>query len=166
MSAQYKEHELLEKFRSGSGELNALLEGMSEPQLNLSLEDGAWSIRQILHHLSDDGDVYSFVIKRAIASPGTPTRFEGFPGNEPWGCALCTSSRSVGPSIRLIEAHRQSIAELVASVPDALTKEATFIGEDGNSVNLSVESLILMLIDHMDEHLQTIRKIKETQHLS
>jgi len=166
MQGTDRTNELLDKFRSGSARLLALIKDMDDEQLDLTYEDGAWTIRQIVHHLSDDGDVYSFVIKRAIGSPGSPTRFEGFPGNEPWGSALCTSTRGVEASLNLIQAHRESIAELLGCVPDALTKEATFIGEDGKNVSLSVEAMILMLIDHMDEHLQTIQKIKAKHHLS
>ena len=152
--------ELLQRFRNGSDQLRNSLSDLNEDQLNLAFEEGAWSIRQIVHHLSDDGDVYSFIIKRAIASPGYATRFEGFPGNEPWGCALCTSRRKIDTSLQLIEAHRKSIAELLESIPGAMQMEAGFIGEDGKEIQLSIESILLMLIDHMDEHLQTIKNIK------
>lgn len=152
--------ELLQRFLAGSDQLRGTLAGLNENQLDLAFEEGAWNIRQIVHHLSDDGDVYSFVIKRTIASPGFATRFEGFPGNEPWGCALCTSRRKIDTSLQLIEAHRKSIAELMDSIPEALQMEAGFIGEDGKEIKLSIESILMMLIDHMDEHLQTIKNIK------
>ncbi len=101
-----RENETLERFRGGADQLSSLLEGMDESKLDLSLEEGAWSTRQIVHHLADDCDVYSNIVKRAIASPGTPTRFEGYPGNEPWSNALGYATRPVNSSLHLIQAHR------------------------------------------------------------
>lgn len=155
--------DLLQRYRAGTDLLKAALAGLSDQQLDLSLEPGSWSIRQMVHHLADDGDVYSFVIKRAIASPGTPTRFEGFPGNEPWGCALCTSTRRIDSALRLFEAHRESVADLLEAIPDALKKEAIFIGDDGKEVPFPLDRILLMLIDHLDEHLKSIRDIR-TRH--
>ncbi|MEN6571112.1 MAG: DinB family protein [Anaerolineaceae bacterium] len=151
---------LLQRYLAGTQQLKEALYGLTELQLDLTLEPGSWSIRQIVHHLADDGDVYSFVIKRAIASPGSITRFEGFPGNEPWGCALYTSTRKIDSSLKLFEAHRESVAELVEAVPGALKKEALFIGEDGKDMPFPVDSILLMLIDHLDEHIRSIRDIR------
>ncbi len=75
----------LRRFINGGEELVALAEDLSEEDLALRSESDGWTVREIIHHVSDDGDVWSMCIKKALATPGALVRFEGFPGNEPWG---------------------------------------------------------------------------------
>jgi hypothetical protein len=100
----------MRRFTSSADRLVADLDGLSEADLDLSLAPGEWSIRQIVHHLADDCDVWSFHLKKAIATPGTPIRFEGFPGNEAWANALAFKKRPIEPAVELIKAHRRLLA--------------------------------------------------------
>lgn len=151
--------ELLANFRSGSYRLNRLVSGLSDTELNKSFSEGEWSIRQIIHHIADDGDVYSFVIKRAVATPGVTIHMEGFPGNEPWADALHTRSRSVTSALHLIQAHRETICDLLAEFPEKLDQSVTFKGEGEGEICFTIEAMVGMLSEHMEEHLKTIETI-------
>lgn len=83
-----EQREILGRFRYGAEHLEKAVAGLTEEQLDLSMGPGEWSIRQIVHHLADDGDVWAMNIKKAIAFPEAWVRFEGFPGNDAWAEAI------------------------------------------------------------------------------
>ena len=151
--------ELLSRFLSGAEKLHALVQGLSEEDLDLSPRPNAWSIRQIVHHLADDGDVWSMCIKKAIATPGALVRFEGFPGNEPWASALDFGAREIGPALDLITAHRRYLAEMLGHFPDAWDRSVRLADGAGEvRREISVREMVQMLTDHLLEHVETIER--------
>ena len=80
--------ETLSLFASGADNLELAIRDLSETELDFSGTTGGWTIRQIVHHIADDGDAWSMNFKKALATPGAPIRFEGFPGNDAWAEAL------------------------------------------------------------------------------
>ncbi|HIQ11371.1 MAG TPA: hypothetical protein EYH29_00715 [Caldilineales bacterium] len=152
--------ELLSRFLSGAEKLHALVQGLSEEDLDLSPRPNAWSIRQIVHHLADDGDVWSMCIKKAIATPGALVRFEGFPGNESWASALDFGAREIGPALNLIRAHRQYLAQLLKHFSDVWNRTVRLANAKGEVVReMSVREMVKMLADHMLGHIEKIDAI-------
>ena len=76
--------ETLALFTSGADDLEQAIQGLSETELDYAGTPDGWTIRQIVHHIADDGDAWSMNFKKALATPGAPIRFEGFPGNDAW----------------------------------------------------------------------------------
>lgn len=151
---------LITQFLTGTDELTELIHRVKEADFDLSEGPGEWTMRQIIHHLEDDGDVYSFVIKRAISTPGAEIVLKNFPGNEAWSDGLRNSQRPVEHSLALIREHRHVISEVVALNPEKLENEVLFFGEDDKPVSFNVTAMIEMLTNHMTEHLTTLRRIK------
>ena len=150
---------ILEGFVASGAELTRLVNGLSESDLDLSSEPDGWTVRQIIHHVSDDGDVWSMCIKKALATPGSLVRFEGFPGNEPWAEALEFARRDVGSAVRLIRAHRRYLAQMLADFPDAWDRSVGLANAEGHVVReLTVREMVMMLRDHMLEHIETVRR--------
>jgi hypothetical protein len=142
-------------------ELVATVGALSDTELDLSRGPGQWSIRQIVHHLADDGDVWSLCIKKAIATPGASIRFEGFPGNEPWADALDFAERDIAFTLQLIIAHRQYLADLIRDL-DAWEKPVKLVDAQGElQREITVREIVGMLTDHMATHVATIRAICE-----
>jgi len=112
MSTKQSREEALTLFLSGVERLETAVEGLTEASLDLSNTPGEWTIRQMVHHVADDGDVWSMPLKKAIVSCGAPIRFEGFPGNDAWAEAMAFNQRGIAASLGLIKAHRQVMAEL------------------------------------------------------
>ena len=119
--------EILSRFLSGAKQLQGIVENLSEAELDLSREPNTWSIRQIVHHLADDCDVWSMCIKKAIATPGVLVRFEGFPGNEPWADALEFDKRLIGTALELITAHRRYLGELLEHFSSAWGRTVSWL---------------------------------------
>ena len=152
--------EILSRFLSGAKQLQGIVENLSEAELDLSREPNTWSIRQIVHHLADDCDVWSMCIKKAIATPGVLVRFEGFPGNEPWADALEFDKRPIGTALELITAHRRYLGELLEHFSSAWGRIVRLANSAGEVVQeMSVREMVEMLADHMWGHIAKIEAI-------
>jgi len=154
------DRELLFRFLSGAKQLQGIVENLPEAELDLSREPDTWSIRQIVHHLADDGDVWSMCIKKAIAIPGAIVRFEGFPGNRPWAAALEFDKRPIGTALELITAHRRYLGELLEHFSSAWGRIVRLANSAGEVVReMSVREMVEMLADHMWGHIAKIEAI-------
>ncbi len=118
-------------------------------------EDGdGWSVREILHPVSEDCNVYAFFIEQALTTPGCKVVSGKFPGNDAWG------ERPVGPALGLMRAHRLA-GELVGSFPDRWNSAVKFhdgSGKERQGRN-TVRTMLEMLTEHRQEHTETIRRI-------
>lgn len=158
--------ETLALFGSGADSLERAVADLPENELDASCEPGGWTIRQIVHHVADDGDAWSMPFKKALATPGAPIRFEGFPGNEPWADALAFDKRLVETAIKLLKTHRQLMHELAEYFPDAWERCVAIVDGQGQEVmQVSVEQIMRMLSEHLAEHLKTIDAIKQRRGL-
>ena len=129
--------------------------------MDVRSEPDGWTIWQIVHHVADDGDIWSLCFKKAIATPGAIVRCEGFPGNEAWADALDFGQREIGPALDLIGAHRRFLAELLEHFSDRWDRSVRFAGDEGDVVaTMTVRDMVNALTDHMLEHVATIEKTR------
>ncbi len=154
--------ETLALFTSGAEKLEKAVNGLSEKELDYSIAPVEWTIRQIVHHVSEDGDAWSMVLKKALANSGVLIHPGGFPGNEAWAKALAFDRRPIQNSLALLKAHRNVISELAKLFPDAWGKYVTY--PDASSKKTKIirfGQIIRMLGEHLNEHLTTIEAIKK-----
>ena len=163
MSTLQSREEALTLFLSGAERLERAIAGLTESNLDLANSPGEWTIRQMVHHLADDGDAWSMPLKKAIASPGAPLRFEGFPGNEAWAEAMAFSDRGIAASLGLIKAHRQAMAELACYfIENWDSRYVTIVDEHGREVQkVTVGQIIKMVAEHLMEHVEAIECVKQ-----
>ena len=163
MSTTQSREEALALFLSGAERLEAAVEGLTEASLDLSNAPGEWTIRQMVHHVADDGDAWSMPLKKAIAISGAPIRFEGFPGNDAWAEAMAFDRRGIQASLGLIKAHRQVMAELVRYFIDGWdSRYVVIVDEHGNAVQeVTLGQVISMVAEHLADHVTVIEAIKK-----
>lgn len=152
----------LADFSAAAERFLAIIEQLNEGDLDLREEPDGWSIRQIVHHVSDDGDVWAFQMKRALATPGAALRFEGFPGNEAWANALRFDERAIGPDLMVIHTHNRAMAALAGSFPAAWGQSVVMYNENGEQAgSVSVADMLTFLTEHLREHAATVERILE-----
>jgi hypothetical protein len=155
--------ELLSRFSSSAEKWFALTSSLSQDDLDLSTEIDGWTIRQHIHHIAEDCDVWSMCIKKAIATPGVFVRFEGFPGNEAWAAALDYQNRKTKSAQDLIGAHRRYLAQLLAHFIDDWEGFVKITNAEGQTVaEMTVSAMVKMLTEHLLEHVEIIAKTKES----
>ncbi|MFW5714161.1 MAG: DinB family protein [Brevefilum sp.] len=150
---------MLAEFQRALTDLDALLDGLPEGALDWS-EKEEWSIREVLHHLADDGNVYTFIIERALATPDCKVFFGEFPGNKAWAERLAFGERPVESTLNLIQAQRHFLAELVGCFPERWENKVNYYNTEGEKVaDRTVAEMILMLTEHMQDHTEMIQNI-------
>lgn len=156
---------LLASLLGGVKRLELLTRDLTIEQFGLSADreayPGTWTIREIIHQLVDDGDVWSLRIKQAIAMPGTRVRPSRYPGDEAWAGALDFEDRDVAPALDLIKAHGAYLHELLSRFYNAWDHTIVIVDSlSGGERSLSVLQIVEMLVEHMDERLDQIEEIR------
>jgi hypothetical protein len=150
-------------FKSILGKIVKELVSLPKEATAWNEKPGEWTICQIAHHLEDDGDVWGFLVKRALAIPGVKARFEDFPGNEVWAAKLHFDCRPLEPSIARIQTYRDSLVDVLEACPEGYDNTLRIIGEDGKqAAEMNVRQIVEMLSEHASEHLETIKRIKKS----
>ncbi len=158
-----EQREIVAAFTNALDELDRVMEDIPEEGLDWVEKEGEWSIRQVIHHLTDDCDVYGMIIKRALAIPDCKQIFTGFPGNEAWANALDFKNRPIEPAWELMHAHRAYIAEIVSRFPDRWENTVFYYNEAGEKITeRNVRQLLENLTVHMQEHTRMIEEILKT----
>jgi len=151
---------LIANFTGALDDFDAALEQIPESGLDWREGGEGWSVRQIIHHVAEDCNVYTFIIESALATPGCKFTFGEFPGNEPWADHLAWDTRPVETALELMHVHRKFIAEMVSLFPDRLENEVHYFNDEGKELGKgNVENMLTMLTEHMQEHTATIQRI-------
>ena len=155
-----KQNNLVQNFLDVFTGFDAVIDRVPKDGLDWAEKGGEWTIREVVHHVAEDCNVYAFIIERALATPGCNVIFGEFPGNQPWGKALAWHTRPVEPARSLMHAHRVYLADLLTSLPDLWENTVHFKDESGKELaEQNVIQMTGMLTEHMDEHTEMIEKI-------
>jgi DinB superfamily len=160
------QHVLINALEGGVERLEMAVRGLTFDQYDLSADKeaypGTWTIREIIHHLVDDGDLWSMRIKQALAVSGTVVSMEGYPGNEAWGAYLDFENREVAPALALIAAHCDYLRELLTRFYNGWERYLIVIDRaTGSKQEMTVLQIVEMLVEHLEEHLDQIQAIKD-----
>ena len=155
-----KQPDLVHTFTNVLVDFDAALKRVPEGGLEWSESEGEWNIRQVIHHVADDCNVYIFVIEQALVTSDCEITFGDFPGNESWADGLDFDKRPIAPALNLIHAHRAFIAEMIEHFKDRWENKAVFYNKsDEKLAENTVREMVVMLTNHMAEHTQMIENI-------
>ena len=62
---------IVARYANGPSQLEAVIAGLSEGQLDIAESDDTWTVRQIVHHVVDGDDLWKVFVKQAMANPGS-----------------------------------------------------------------------------------------------
>ena len=155
--------EILSLYADGPVLLEQALSGLPPFALDLPAERGGWTIRQIIHHITDGDDIWKGFIKRAIGSQAGEFTLDWYwqiPQDE-WASHWAYARRAVEPSLALLRAGRAHIVQLLEQVPEAWDKCLHITWPDGREAMVSVRWVVQMQARHVAGHVEDIRKIRE-----
>lgn len=142
-------------------QFEAAVVGLEDAELDKSMGPGEWTIRQILHHLVDDGDFWALPIKKALASPGARLSFEGMMETDEWMRALDYEQRPVGAALALVRAQAAYWLELAGHFSGNLERFVKWYSSKGPfKQDLTARDMVSMLAEHLAEHAATISAIR------
>jgi catechol 2,3-dioxygenase-like lactoylglutathione lyase family enzyme len=145
----------LELYASGPNALEAAIAGLDDEQMGWKPSPDDWSIREIIHHVTDSDATALFRVKMALAEPGRVML--GNPYHpDTWARSLDYNARDVAPSLALLRATRRHILQIIDHLPDAMDR--TIRNPEGQETN--VETFISMLASHLMLHIDQIEEVK------
>jgi catechol 2,3-dioxygenase-like lactoylglutathione lyase family enzyme len=147
--------ELLALYAQGPDVLERALAGLHEEDLDVAAAPGEWTIRQIVHHVTDSEATVLARTKFGLAEPGRvyhPNRYL----QDRWADGLDYAGRDIGPSVALFRAIREHITQLMQHLPDAWERGT----QTPEGQVLTAGTMIGMLVSHAYEHTETIEEIR------
>jgi len=163
MKAPENQKESIDLFKQGIGIFENALAGLSESELDYIPSKGGWSIRQIIHHVTDGDDIWKSYIKIALGNVQAEFSLKWyltFPQTE-WAEKWNYKNRSVDVSVELFKANRNHILQLIEHAQDCWNKSALFRDSNGEIVELPVGFVIQMQADHVVHHVNRIFEIRK-----
>jgi catechol 2,3-dioxygenase-like lactoylglutathione lyase family enzyme len=148
-------------YARGGKDVEAAVVGLAEADLNLTRGPNEWSIRQIIHHLAETDSMFFMAFKSALAQSGSLFIRNPY-DQDHWVEALAYTERAIEPSLALLKAMREMLAQLFQQIPDhwdryVLMKFASWEGE-GDKV--TVGELMDGLNWHLAEHCAEIQETR------
>lgn len=141
-------------YTGGADTIARAVEGLPASVMAAAPSDDAWSIREILVHLSDAEIVYADRLRRAIGDDrATVTSFD----ESAWGDRLLYSDRDPTTALSLVRALRAANADLLRRLDGAAWERTVVHSEAGP---ITVAGILQALIDHDAYHLAQIRHIR------
>ena len=146
--------------------LDGVLADLAEPDLDLARRPGAWTIRQIVHHIVDADDLTNMIVKAAIGSPGSVYRMDWYDPGNTWVKTLNYAGRAIAPATALFRASRRHIEQLLERVPGAWECHVMLRRScDSDATKVSVRYLVQAQIHHALHHIAQIRATREVHDL-
>ncbi len=158
---------ILTKYADGPEMVLAAIVGLSDEQLDLKLTVDGWSIRQVVHHITDGDYLWKEFLLRAAGEPEQGFSLEWYwclPQDD-WVKRWSYAGREVQHSLELLKANRQHTLELLEHVPGLWEKCLLIPTRQGGQEKVSVAEVIEMQAGHVVGHVEDIQKIRQAHHI-
>ncbi len=156
--------QILRRYAAGPEAVQAALQGLEGVQLNLTLSEDGWSIRQLVHHIADGDYLWKEFLLRAVGEPEREFTLEWYwclPQDE-WVKRWSYAERDVTHSIALFKVNRLHTLDLLEQVPRLWEKCLHIPTRQGGQERVSVGEVVEMQSRHVEGHVEDIRKIRQS----
>ncbi len=132
-------------------QLEALVAGHPDADLNKSYGPGKWTARQVIHHLADS-HIHSFIRMRFIATTDNPT-IQPY-DQDAWALLPDACTGPIEPSLQILKGAHARWAAFLRALPDDAFNRTGFHPERGT---VSLDDLVRIYAGHGEKHLEHIR---------
>lgn len=160
--SKLKQKKVLALYAEGINQLDEVLKSLSESDIDLSRDQGKWTIRQIIHHIADVEDIWKTCIKAALGNPDCTVDLSWYILDNKCAEPLDYAHKPIGDAIELFSVTRRHIVELVNHLPGAWERSFTVIWRDmPDAVAYKVGDAIGFQDIHLEGHIKQIRETRE-----
>ncbi|NIM96029.1 MAG: hypothetical protein GTO18_20200 [Anaerolineales bacterium] len=147
--------------------LKGSIDGLKESDLDVSIEQDEWTIREIIHHITDGDYIWKICIQHALGESERPFHVKWYWEKEQveWSHSWKYSAREIEPSLSLLEANRNHVHELLRKIPRSLSKTVIIEWPDGDQQEVNIGWVLEMQTNHVERHVEEIQRIRETNNL-
>jgi hypothetical protein len=164
MTVQLTRHnQIITDFGNGPNLLETAIAGLTGSDLDIAISGDVWTIRDIVHHLTDGDDIWKSFIKQAIGNPGGEFTLEWYwqLPQDKWAEQWNYEKRTIDPSLAMFRANRGHIVQLLEHSSGALEKSLLIRWPKGEEQDVSVGWVVEMQTQHVVEHVHDIVSIRE-----
>lgn len=158
---------ILALYADGPAQLEAVLSGLSESDLNLAQTSDTWTVRQIVHHIVDGDDIWKTCIKAALGNADGLFSLQWYwskPQTE-WAENWKYANRPIEPSLALFRANRHHIVELLRQTPHAWEKSIRIKTPQNAEARITIGEVLEIQAPHVVEHIGDVQTILRTHNL-
>ena len=146
-------HDLLASFAQGYDTLKAALEQTPEGAMDFRPSPGAWTIREIIHHMPDS-EASGFVrCRKIIAQSGVTVDVYD---QDIWTDKLKYSSRDIGNALELFRLMRLYTVDLLRTVDESVWANNYIMHPERGK--LTLQQWLEVYAHHGDSHAGQIRR--------
>ncbi len=148
-------------YSRGGNDVAVVLAGLAETDLDLTRAPQEWSIRQIVHHLAETDSMHLMIFASALAQSGS-TFLRNPYDQDLWVETLAYKERAIEPSLALIKATRQYLAQLFQHIPDHWDRYVLlkFANSESEGDKVTVGQLLNGLNWHLAAHCAEIHETR------
>jgi hypothetical protein len=157
---QRSREEQLAMYAKGPGELDAVLAGLSEEDLDRA-RSGPWTIRQIVEHVVDDDARWTMCMQVALVRPGYTYGHEWLSSNSlgTWAGPSGGTEHGIAPVLTLFRTNRTHILARLHHLPATWDRYVTVASAaDQDARTLTVGQMVYSQATHALEHIDEIRQ--------
>lgn len=146
--------DLITRYRAGAAAVADAVAGITDVELDhRPAAAGAWTAREVIHHLADSEAMAYIRLRRLVAEDGP--LIQGY--DEPEWARRLHYDRPVEPSLAVLAAVRGASLQLLESLTEA---EWARTGTHTESGAYSVEGWLSIYAAHPIEHAEQIRRAR------
>jgi DinB superfamily len=145
---------LIHQYRDGYRAVTAALINLTEAELDKRPADGAWTAREVVHHLADSETTSAIRLRKLLAEDQPVIASY----DEARFATMLHYDRPIEASLQVLRAIRHSTAELL----DVLEPhEWERFGVHSDSGRYAVETWLEIYANHAHDHAEQIRRARE-----
>lgn len=153
--------DMLALYAQAPSDLEAALAQVTEADLDAVVDDGKWTIRQIVHHMIDGDMLWTTFMKVALMNPGSSFNFDWYKGNDTSAEALHYDERAIEPVIQLFRANRLQMVQLLSLMPHS-GENIVYVTLQQGTQPITVNQIVTLQANHAMEHISEIRSRRNT----
>jgi DinB superfamily len=144
---------LLERYATGAGDVDDALDGATDDELDRRPPAGAWTAREIVHHLADSESMAYIRLRRLIAEDDP--LIHGY--DEPEWARRLHYDRPIEPSLAVLRAVRAASHQLLVTLT---ASEWDRTGTHSDSGAYGVDAWLGIYAEHSHDHADQIRRAR------
>ena len=160
------QNETIAQYAGGPVQLDAVLQGLTDADLDMALTADTWTIRNIVHHLVDGDDIWKTCIKAALGNNDGLFSLQWYWDKPQTAWATNWKyNRPIESSLELYRANRRHMTELIQQTPDAWERSIRIKHPEAGEIPITIGFVLEMQTNHLVEHIGEIQAIRHAHHL-
>ena len=146
----------IQKIAALPAQLETLIAGRADSELNKNYGPGKWTARQVIHHLAD-AHIQAFLRMRFVATTDNPT-LQPY-DQDAWAKLPDSCTGPLEPSLEILRGTQARMAAFLSALPEGAFARTAFHPERGT---MTLDDLVRIYSGHGEKHLGHIRTAIES----